>query len=49
MPLIGKIMGGLEFNNHFIALSGQTATTFVEARKGDAHAPLSRTLTMSRA
>jgi large conductance mechanosensitive channel len=33
MPLIGKIFGGLDFNNYFIALSGQTATTLVEAKK----------------
>ncbi len=36
MPVIGKIMGGLDFNNYFIALSGQTATTLVEARKAGA-------------
>jgi large conductance mechanosensitive channel len=36
MPLIGKILGGLDFNNYFIALSGQTATTLVEARKAGA-------------
>lgn len=33
MPIIGKIFGGLDFNNYFIALSGQTATTLVEAKK----------------
>jgi large conductance mechanosensitive channel len=36
MPLIGKIFGGLDFNNYFIALSGQTATTLVEAKKAGA-------------
>ena len=36
MPLIGKVLGGLDFNNYFIALSGQTATTLVEARKAGA-------------
>jgi large conductance mechanosensitive channel len=33
MPVVGKIFGGLDFNNYFIALSGQTATTLVEAKK----------------
>ncbi|MBL8305519.1 MAG: large conductance mechanosensitive channel protein MscL [Rubrivivax sp.] len=33
MPIVGKIFGGLDFNNYFIALSGQTATTLVEAKK----------------
>jgi large conductance mechanosensitive channel len=36
MPLIGKIFGGLDFYNYFIALSGQTATTLVEAKKAGA-------------
>jgi large conductance mechanosensitive channel len=36
MPLIGKIFGGLDFNNYFIPLSGQTATTLVEAKKAGA-------------
>jgi large conductance mechanosensitive channel len=36
MPIIGKIFGGLDFNNYFIALSGQTATTLVEAKKAGA-------------
>jgi large conductance mechanosensitive channel len=36
MPLIGKVFGGLDFNNYFIALSGQTATTLVEAKKAGA-------------
>jgi large conductance mechanosensitive channel len=36
MPLIGKIFGDLDFNNYFIALSGQTATTLVEAKKAGA-------------
>jgi large conductance mechanosensitive channel len=36
MPLIGKLFGGLDFNNYFIALSGQTATTLVEAKKAGA-------------
>ncbi|MDP2006718.1 MAG: large conductance mechanosensitive channel protein MscL [Rubrivivax sp.] len=33
MPIVGKIFGGLDFSNYFIALSGQTAGTLVEAKK----------------
>jgi len=36
MPIVGKIFGGLDFNNYFIALSGQTATTLIEAKKAGA-------------
>jgi len=36
MPIVGKIFGGVDFNNYFIALSGQTATTLVEAKKAGA-------------
>jgi large conductance mechanosensitive channel len=36
MPIVGKIFGGLDFSNYFIALSEQTATTLVEARKAGA-------------
>ena len=36
MPIVGKIFGGLDFNNYFIALSGQTANTLVEAKKAGA-------------
>jgi large conductance mechanosensitive channel len=36
MPIVGKIFGGLDFNNYFVALSGQTATTLVEAKKAGA-------------
>ena len=36
MPLVGKVVGGLDFSNYFVALSGQTATTLVEARKAGA-------------
>ncbi len=36
MPIIGRIFGGLDFNNYFIPLSGQTATTLVEAKKAGA-------------
>ena len=33
MPIVGKIFGGLDFNNYFLPLAGQTATTLVEAKK----------------
>ncbi|MFG6458812.1 large conductance mechanosensitive channel protein MscL [Roseateles sp. BYS96W] len=33
MPVVSKIFGGLDFSNYFIPLSGQTATTLVEAKK----------------
>ena len=36
MPIVSKIFGGLDFGNYFIALSGQTATTLVEAKKAGA-------------
>lgn len=36
MPIIGKVVGGLNFDNYFVALSGQTATTLVEAKKAGA-------------
>ena len=36
MPIIGRIFGGLDFSNYFIALSGQTAATLVEAKKAGA-------------
>ena len=36
MPIVGKIFGGLDFSNYFIALSGQTANTLVEAKKAGA-------------
>ena len=32
----GKIFGGLDFNNYFIPLAGQTATTLAEAKKAGA-------------
>ena len=34
MPVIGRITGGLDFSNYFIALSGQTATNLADAKKG---------------
>ena len=36
MPIVGRIFGGLDFNNYFIPLAGQTATTLVEAKKAGA-------------
>jgi len=36
MPIVGKILGGLDFSNYFISLSGQTATTLAEAKKAGA-------------
>ncbi|MFN0183082.1 MAG: large conductance mechanosensitive channel protein MscL [Aquabacterium sp.] len=36
MPVVGRIFGGLDFNNYFIPLAGQTATTLVEAKKAGA-------------
>ncbi|HYN58763.1 MAG TPA: large conductance mechanosensitive channel protein MscL [Rubrivivax sp.] len=36
MPIIGKILGGLDFNNYFVPLAGQTATNLVEAKKAGA-------------
>jgi large conductance mechanosensitive channel len=36
MPLVGRLLGGLDFSNYFIALSGQTATNLVDAKKAGA-------------
>lgn len=36
MPVVGLLFGGLDFSNYFIPLSGQTATTLVEAKKAGA-------------
>ena len=36
MPIVGKIFGGLDFNNYFVPLAGQTATTLAEAKKAGA-------------
>ena len=36
MPVVGKLLGGLDFNNYFIPLAGQTATTLAEAKKAGA-------------
>jgi len=36
MPVVGKLLGGLDFNNYFIQLSGAPAATLVEAKKAGA-------------
>jgi len=36
MPLIGKVLGGLDFNNYYIPLAGQTATNLADAKKAGA-------------
>ena len=36
MPIVGRLSGGLDFNNYFIPLAGQPATTLIEAKKAGA-------------
>ena len=36
MPLVSKVLGGLDFNNYFIPLAGQAATNLADARKAGA-------------
>jgi large conductance mechanosensitive channel len=36
MPLIGKVLGGLDFSNYFIPLAGQAATNLADAKKAGA-------------
>jgi large conductance mechanosensitive channel len=36
MPLVGKVLGGLDFTNYFIPLAGQTATNLADAKKAGA-------------
>ncbi|RZT95169.1 large conductance mechanosensitive channel protein MscL [Rivibacter subsaxonicus] len=36
MPLVTRIVGGLDYSNYFIPLAGQTETTLEAARKGGA-------------
>ena len=36
MPIVGKIFGGMDFNNYFVALAGQTATNLADAKKAGA-------------
>ncbi|MEO5733476.1 MAG: large conductance mechanosensitive channel protein MscL [Rubrivivax sp.] len=47
MPIVGRIFGGLDFNNYFIPLAGQTATTLVEAKKAGAVLAYGSFLTVS--
>jgi large conductance mechanosensitive channel len=36
MPLVGKVLGGLDFSNYFIPLAGQAATNLADAKKAGA-------------
>ncbi len=36
MPVVGRIFGGLDFNNYFLPLVGQAATNLVDAKKAGA-------------
>ncbi|MCA6216902.1 large conductance mechanosensitive channel protein MscL [Ideonella sp. B7] len=36
MPLVGLALGGLDFSNHFVQLSGTPAATLAEAKKAGA-------------
>ena len=36
MPVIGMVVGGLDFSNYFIPLAGQTAVTLADAKKAGA-------------
>jgi large conductance mechanosensitive channel len=36
MPLVGRLLGGLDFNNYYIPLAGQTATNLADAKKAGA-------------
>jgi large conductance mechanosensitive channel len=36
MPLVGKVLGGLDFSNYFIPLAGQTANNLADAKKAGA-------------
>ena len=47
MPVVSKIFGGLDFANYFIPLSGQAATTLVEAKKEGAVLAYGSFLTVS--
>jgi len=33
MPIIGRVVGGLDFSNYYVQLSGPAVTTLVEAKK----------------
>jgi large conductance mechanosensitive channel len=47
MPIVGKVFGGLDFNDYFIPLAGQTATTLAEAKKTGAVLAYGSFLTIS--
>ena len=36
MPLVSKVVGGLDFSNYFIPLAGQTTTVLADAKKAGA-------------
>jgi len=36
MPIVGKLVGGLDFSNYFVPLAGQTATVLADAKKAGA-------------
>ena len=36
MPLIGVVVGGLDFNNYYVPLASQTATNLADAKKAGA-------------
>ncbi len=36
MPLVGRVFGGLDFNNYYVPLAGQTATNLADAKKAGA-------------
>jgi large conductance mechanosensitive channel len=36
MPLVGRVLGGLDFNNYYVPLAGQTATNLADAKKAGA-------------
>jgi large conductance mechanosensitive channel len=36
MPIVSKIVGGLDFSNYFVPLAGQTAVNLAEAKKAGA-------------
>ncbi len=36
MPLVGRVAGGLDFNNYYIPLAGQTASNLADAKKAGA-------------
>jgi large conductance mechanosensitive channel len=36
MPLVGRLLGGLDFSNYFIPLAEQTATNLADAKKAGA-------------